>query len=351
MDRAAIKMQARMLNKGKTFELFIVMLVAVLPAIAGGVLLFGSSIRQIFNAIEYGFYGYSGYGFGNFLYALLSFVLLPVSVGLVGYFVNFVRTRVATAGDGITYSYKKGFQHFGHYLGSMLGNSILIGLWMLVPLAGIVLAIIANYRYYFVPYLLHDNPRLTLSEARDISRRMTDGMKGELFVMELSFIGWAILTSFTFGFLWIYVGPYMETTKALYYENLRVRAVQGGIVHPQQFTSAPVDANGNPIPPVNGAYGQPPYTQQNYNQAPYGQPPMNNGYQAPVNQGFQPPVNQVPQQQPVQNPVPQQPYTSSSAPQPPVQTSVPGTEDVQSAVPDVPVAEEEPRQDNGPQGI
>ena len=87
-------------------------------------------------------------------------------------------------------------------------------------------------------------------EAIEISKRMTNGFKGDLFSMYLSFIGWYILVGLTGGILSIYVTPYVETTAAMYYENLKRYSIENGIVAPEAFGIAPVtggaqDGNGD----------------------------------------------------------------------------------------------------------
>ena len=47
------------------------------------------------------------------------------------------------------------------------------------------------------------------------------GHKWELFVLVCSFLGWAILGAFTFGILYIWLVPYMNTTLMLYYDKLK----------------------------------------------------------------------------------------------------------------------------------
>ena len=57
--------------------------------------------------------------------------------------------------------------------------------------------------------------------------RMMHGYKGELFVLYLSFIGWMILSSFTCGLLYVlYVGPYIEMTKAGFCKGQNARAAK-----------------------------------------------------------------------------------------------------------------------------
>ena len=50
---------------------------------------------------------------------------------------------------------------------------------------------------------------------------MTDGHKMELFVLDLSFIGWELLGALTCGIAYIWIQPYYTATKANAYETLR----------------------------------------------------------------------------------------------------------------------------------
>ena len=82
-------------------------------------------------------------------------------------------------------------------------------------------AIIVKYMYCMVPYLLHDYPGLTPREAMKISREMMSGQKWELFVLDITFIGWILLSIITFGVGIIFVEPYMSTARAAFYEDLK----------------------------------------------------------------------------------------------------------------------------------
>ena len=82
-------------------------------------------------------------------------------------------------------------------------------------------ALIVKYMYAMVPYLLHDYPELTPREAMKISREMMSGQKWELFVLDLTFIGWMLLSILTAGLGMIFVEPYMSTAHAVFYEDLK----------------------------------------------------------------------------------------------------------------------------------
>jgi len=87
---------------------------------------------------------------------------------------------------------------------------------LLVCLAG-YLAITLNrkYAYFFTTFILAENPTIGAKNALDLSKQMTLGMKGKLFVLDLSFIGWWLLSGLTCGILSLGVMPY---TYAVYTE-------------------------------------------------------------------------------------------------------------------------------------
>lgn len=93
----------------------------------------------------------------------------------------------------------------------------LLGWSLLFVIPGIV----KGYEYLMVPYLLAENPNLTKEEAFALSKQMMMGHKWDAFVLDLSFIGWDILSSVTLGILGIfYVQPYKCLTFAALYEEL-----------------------------------------------------------------------------------------------------------------------------------
>ena len=73
-----------------------------------------------------------------------------------------------------------------------------------------------------IPYLLAEHPDMPKDQAFAMSRQMMKGQKWKAFVLDLSFLGWSILSLFTLGILGLfYVNPYKYSTKAALYETLR----------------------------------------------------------------------------------------------------------------------------------
>lgn len=91
-------------------------------------------------------------------------------------------------------------------------------LWSLT----IVGAFVKRFSYYMVPYIIAENPTIKPKQAITMSRKMMDGHKWECCKLELSFIGWTILSILTFGIVGlVYANPYKEMTKAEYYDYIR----------------------------------------------------------------------------------------------------------------------------------
>ncbi len=80
--------------------------------------------------------------------------------------------------------------------------------------------IIATYRYRFALYNLLENPDLGILEAINLSKEQTYGYKWQLFVLDLSFLGWLILDVFTMGFLGIWLIPYITLTDIAFYDTI-----------------------------------------------------------------------------------------------------------------------------------
>lgn len=165
--------------------------------------------------------------------SVITLLLIPFTIAASGYYLNHIR------GFNPEWKslYKEGIDNYGSYLVTGVLVNVFTFLWSLLF---VVPGIIKALAYSQANYVIHDNPRLKGKEAIEISKRMTNGFKGDLFSMYLSFIGWYILVGLTGGILSIYVTPYVETTAAMYYENLKRYSIENGIVAPEAFGIAPV---------------------------------------------------------------------------------------------------------------
>lgn len=205
---------------------------------------------------------------------IAALLLLPLTVAIAGFFLNHIRGFHPEWKS----LYQEGFNQYGKYFAVGLITNIIIGLWTILL---IVPGILKALEYSQVNYIIHDNPSLSQKQARDISRRMTEGFKSELFLMGLSFILWYLLVGVTAGFALFYVFPYVQTTQAMYYENLKTYALTSNRVAPAEFGIMPV-------PPCGGAH--PPYTVGQNGVNMYGAPQQPTAPYNTVQSGFTPPA-------------------------------------------------------------
>lgn len=91
--------------------------------------------------------------------------------------------------------------------------------------------IIKTYSYSMTMYIKAENPNISPSRAIELSRIMTDGRKGDLFYLHLSFLGWLLLSAVTYNILGIvYVFPYFFAAQAFAYEEIKADAAARGII-------------------------------------------------------------------------------------------------------------------------
>ena len=115
-----------------------------------------------------------------------------------------------------------GFNDFGRIVGTKLLQAIYTFLWTLLL---VIPGIIKNYSYAMTDFILKDQPELANNAAIEKSMAMMDGNKMKLFLLDLSFIGWAILCLFTFGIGFLFLQPSVQSAHAAFYEDLKAQTV------------------------------------------------------------------------------------------------------------------------------
>ena len=109
--------------------------------------------------------------------------------------------------------------HYKNIVKTAFLTDLFIWLWSLLF---IIPGIIKSYEYRLVPYIMSENPTMSFKDAQAESSKLMNGNKWKSFVLDLSFIGWDILSLCTFGILDIFfVGPYKASTDAALYETLK----------------------------------------------------------------------------------------------------------------------------------
>ena len=155
------------------------------------------------------------------LIGLVLFILaLPLTWGYQSLFLGAVRGGEATAKD-LFEGYNK--ELFSRVLTTTLLYYVYVLLWSLLLL---IPGCIKAYSYAMTPYILKDNPEMKNNAAIEESMRMMDGHKLELFLLDLSFIGWALLSLLTCGIGFLWLAPYMNMARVNFYEDLKKASVE-----------------------------------------------------------------------------------------------------------------------------
>lgn len=84
----------------------------------------------------------------------------------------------------------------------------------------IIPGIVKSYAYSMSFYIANKEPTIDASAALDKSKDYTDGYKLDLFLLDLSYLGWYILSFFTLGILALWIAPRHYTARTLYFEEI-----------------------------------------------------------------------------------------------------------------------------------
>ena len=195
--------------------------------------------------------------------ALSVFLLMPLIIGCQRFFKEAGEKRSYELGN-IAFAFK------GHYMNIVKVGFIMdlrIFLWSLLF---IIPGIIKSYEYRMIPYILGDDPEIPVEEAFRRSKELMTGHKWHSFLLDLSFIGWILLSLFTCGILMLfYVAPYVAAADAELYITLKGTSGYFNISNTyngQPYGGSPSASN---IPYGQGpSYGQP--TSYGQMQQPYG---------------------------------------------------------------------------------
>lgn len=174
-----------------------------------------------------------GVGFASVLVILLTvFIVMAVAI-VIAFAVNAFLINPLNVGGKRFFFYNLnapaeikelafGFDHaYMNIVKTMFFRDLYTFLWSLLF---IIPGIVKAYEYRMIPYLLAEYPDMPREQAFEASRRMMNGQKWKSFVLDLSFIGWNILSAITLGIVGVfYVDPYKNMTDAALYEALKYR--------------------------------------------------------------------------------------------------------------------------------
>jgi uncharacterized membrane protein len=192
MNRAELKAAAKLQISGKIGVLFLITLIIALISGAASALL---------NLIPGGS-------------IIAAVIITPAfSLSVVRVYLSLLGGAKPKASDAFS-----GFDDFW----SAFKVTFLVGLFtFLWSLLFVIPGIVKTYAYSMSLYILAENKGKPALECINESKAMTNGHKMDLFVLNLSFIGWAMLVGLTFGIAAIWVSPYMSATMANAYQSLK----------------------------------------------------------------------------------------------------------------------------------
>ncbi len=193
MNRLELKTMAKQQIKGNIGMLFVVtLIVAAISGVAGYLLALVPIVGPIASAI----------------------IVTPAfALSIFRVYLNITKGQKPSASDAFS-----GFDDFWAAFKVNFLVSLFTFLWSLLF---VIPGIVKSYSYIMSMYILAENKGKPALECIDESKKMTNGHKMELFVLDLSFIGWGLLCVITFGIALIWVLPYMNATYANAYNSLK----------------------------------------------------------------------------------------------------------------------------------
>jgi len=245
-------------------------------------------------------------GIGWLLSIAGTFLVMVLDVNLSGLFIKVYYGQPITP----TEHFNELKTNFFRKLGGMYWMALWFFLWYLCFFVPGIIKLLA---YSMTPYILANHPNVQATDAIKLSMRMTKGHKGKIFMLFLSFIGWQLLNGLTFGILGIlYVNPYMNTSFAGFFVELRNLALTNGVINQSELDGGMPQYASPPQQPPPPAFGGP---QPQFPPAP---PHLAPPFGAPMQPPAAPPPPPAP---PYEAPPPHQP--PAAPPPPPPQYAAP----------------------------
>lgn len=159
------------------------------------------------------------------------FLIGPFLIGQNAFFIQSVHRKMEL--NESVLPFKEAFIGYWRKLGGFWWCQLFQFLWSLLF---IIPGIIKGYSYSMTPYILADCPNVKAKDALKLSMRIMKGKKWSFFVMQLSFIGWDLLSGLTLGILGLFhVIPYKQTAYADFYLEARQDALVNGVITTQEL--------------------------------------------------------------------------------------------------------------------
>ena len=223
-NRQQVKEQAKQIMKRNYWKMFVVTLIASI--LTGEKTTIIERVQE-FTSNNLSYDSQPIFYSSNFELIFYSFISVASILGIlytifIGNIIVVGKSRYFIKNHDVNPELGEIFSGFkGNYLNVvkiMFLMNLKILLWLFLF---IVPGFIKAYEYSMIPYLLAENPNISADEAFSLSKQMTTGQKMDLFVLDLSFLGWIILGLICCGIGILFVLPYPEATRAEVYLNLK----------------------------------------------------------------------------------------------------------------------------------
>jgi len=135
------------------------------------------------------------------------------SVVYLGYIVYLLRQYETEKAPGLDVLFSR-FSTFWRAVGLQFLVLLKILLWSLLF---VVPGIVAAYRYALSHFILAENPDMSVTAAIERSKELMYAHKARLFRLDLSFIGWILLSILTGGIGSVFLYPYMMAARTAFY--------------------------------------------------------------------------------------------------------------------------------------
>ncbi len=232
LDNKVIKSNARDFIRGRLWMFWSVLLiVGIIESLANSLpqWIFGDRLSNLSDIIAGNpdnipkEISSSVFGWYYVLNVLITIVLIPLNIGVAQNVLAWSRGEDVNKWKVLFGGFNSAKMFFKQ-VGVVVLNTILCALWAILL---VVPGIIKGLAYSMYPYVLRDEPDLSVWQTLKKSEAIMKGYKGKLFLMYLSFVGWFILGAFTFGILYIWLTPYVMTSTVKFYDDVR-RAYYNG---------------------------------------------------------------------------------------------------------------------------
>ncbi len=189
------------------------------------------SLFKVFNGEDVGAFDFVNLGFDNFKKSwgvslnIALKMIVPIILVIVSYFL------IAISIGSIIYSYASSSVFYSAVSPTISGAGIAFGIiGFILLIVSMIWAITKSFYYQLAMLIAIDNPDMTSKDAVLKSQELMTGNRGKLFCLQLSFIGWSILASFTLGIGLLWLLPYMQFAIIAFYKHLNGNSSDNEVV-------------------------------------------------------------------------------------------------------------------------